>query len=39
VEAIEAHRSRASEANRVIVRFSRLTGVDQQGIINFLRSL
>jgi len=39
VEAIEAHRSPGSEANRVIERFSRLKTQEQQDIINFLRSL
>jgi CxxC motif-containing protein (DUF1111 family) len=39
VEAIEAHRSHGSEANRVIDGFNRLTTGDQQDIINFLRSL
>jgi CxxC motif-containing protein (DUF1111 family) len=39
LEAIEAHRSPRSEANRVIQRFNRLTTQEQQDIINFLRSL
>jgi CxxC motif-containing protein (DUF1111 family) len=39
VEAIKAHRSPDSEANKVIDRFNRLTARDQQDIINFLRSL
>jgi len=39
VEAIEAHRSPGSEANRVIDRFNRLETQEQQDIINFLRSL
>jgi CxxC motif-containing protein (DUF1111 family) len=39
VDAIEAHRSRGSEANQIIERFNRLTGEEQQDIINFLRSL
>jgi CxxC motif-containing protein (DUF1111 family) len=39
VEAIEAHRSRDSEANRVIDRFNRLAAQEQQDIVNFLRSL
>jgi CxxC motif-containing protein (DUF1111 family) len=39
VEAIEAHRSPGSEANRVIERFRRLKAEEQQDIINFLRSL
>jgi len=39
VEAIEAHRSRDSEANKVIESFHRLNTEEQQDIINFLRSL
>jgi CxxC motif-containing protein (DUF1111 family) len=39
VEAIEAHRGRGSEANRVIDRFNRLIARQRQDIINFLRSL
>src|SRR6516225_8791230 len=39
VEAIEAHRSRRSEANQVIGRFRRLSTEQQQEVINFLRSL
>src|SRR5712664_783461 len=39
VDAIEAHRSHDSEANKVIDRFNRLTAREQQDIINFLRSL
>jgi CxxC motif-containing protein (DUF1111 family) len=39
VEAIAAHRSRESEANKVIDRFNKLTAQKQQDIINFLRSL
>jgi CxxC motif-containing protein (DUF1111 family) len=39
VEAIAAHRSRDSEANKVIDRFNRLSTQEQQDIINFLRSL
>jgi len=39
VEAIKAHRSRDSEANKVIDRFDRLTAQERQDIINFLRSL
>jgi len=39
VEAIEAHKGRGSEANRVIDRFNRLTARARQDIINFLRSL
>jgi CxxC motif-containing protein (DUF1111 family) len=38
-EAVEAHRSKDSEANKVIDRFSRLKAREQQDIINFLRSL
>ena len=39
VEAISAHRSRDSEANKVIEGFDRLSSQEQQDIINFLRSL
>jgi len=39
VRAIEAHRSRGSEANRVIDAFNRLPGAEQQDIVNFLRAL
>jgi CxxC motif-containing protein (DUF1111 family) len=37
--AIEAHASSGSEANTVIQRFSALSPVQQQNILNFLRSL
>jgi CxxC motif-containing protein (DUF1111 family) len=39
VDAIEAHRSRGSEANQVIRRFNGLSTKQQQDVINFLRSL
>jgi CxxC motif-containing protein (DUF1111 family) len=39
VNAIDAHRSRGSEANAVIERFNRLDIEERQDIINFLRSL
>jgi CxxC motif-containing protein (DUF1111 family) len=39
VEAIEAHKSRESEANKVIDRFKKLHAREQQDVINFLRSL
>jgi CxxC motif-containing protein (DUF1111 family) len=39
VEVIHAHRSRDSEASKVIERFDRLNTEEQQDIINFLRSL
>jgi CxxC motif-containing protein (DUF1111 family) len=39
VEAIEAHRSPGSEANKVIDRFNRLSGRERQDVVNFLRSL
>jgi CxxC motif-containing protein (DUF1111 family) len=39
VKAIEAHKSRGSEANSVIERFNRLSINERQDIINFLRSL
>jgi len=38
-EAIDAHESRGSEANRVIEHFRRLRVEEQQDILNFLRSL
>jgi CxxC motif-containing protein (DUF1111 family) len=39
VEAIRGHRSRGSEANKVIERFNRLSTQEQQEIVDFLRSL
>ena len=39
LEAIAAHRSPGSEANRVIDRFNRLTAQERQDVVNFLRSL
>ena len=39
VDAIKAHRSRGSEANRVIEQFGKLSTREQQEIIDFLRSL
>ena len=39
VEAIRAHKSKGSEANRVIEHFNRLSTPEQQEIIDFLRSL
>lgn len=39
VEAIRAHRSRGSEANRVIEHFDKLGTQEQQEIIDFLRTL
>src|SRR6202163_228842 len=39
VVAIEAHRSRGSEASAVIERFNQLSIKERQDIINFLRSL
>jgi len=39
VEAIRAHRSRRSEANKVIERFEELSTQQEQEIIDFLRSL
>lgn len=38
VDAIKAHRSPGSEANKVIQRFNALSTPEQQDIINFLRS-
>ena len=39
VDAIRAHKSQGSEANKVIEHFNRLTVQEQQEIIDFLRSL
>jgi hypothetical protein len=39
VEALRAHKSRGSEANKVIERFNKLGLEEQQEIIDFLRSL
>ncbi len=39
VDAIRAHKSRDSEANRVIEHFNKLSTQEQQEIIDFLRSL
>jgi CxxC motif-containing protein (DUF1111 family) len=39
VKAIEAHRSRDSEASRIIDRFNQLPREQQQNIVNFLRAL
>jgi len=39
VDVIRAHRSRGSEANKVIERFNKLSTQEQQEIIDFLRSL
>ncbi len=39
VDAIRDHRSRGSEANKVIERFNKLSTQEQQEIIDFLRSL
>jgi CxxC motif-containing protein (DUF1111 family) len=39
VEAIEAHKSRGSEASTIVERFNKLSKTQQQDIINFLRSL
>ena len=39
VEAIRAHKSPGSEANKVVERFERLKTEEQQQIIDFLRSL
>jgi CxxC motif-containing protein (DUF1111 family) len=38
-EAIEAHKGKDSEANKVIERFHKLHAREQQDILNFLRSL
>jgi len=39
VEAIRAHKSKGSEANRVIEHFNKLKAQEQQEIIDFLRAL
>jgi CxxC motif-containing protein (DUF1111 family) len=39
VEAIRSHRSRDSEASKVIDQFDGLGGQEQQDVVNFLRSL
>jgi CxxC motif-containing protein (DUF1111 family) len=39
VEAIRAHRSRGSEANKVVEHFNKLSTQEQQEIIDFLRTL
>ncbi|MBV8116207.1 MAG: hypothetical protein JO300_15795 [Silvibacterium sp.] len=39
VDAIHQHRSRGSEANKVIDQFDKLKTAEQQEIIDFLRSL
>jgi CxxC motif-containing protein (DUF1111 family) len=39
VEAIREHRSKGSEANRVVEHFERLSVEEQQAVIDFLRSL
>jgi CxxC motif-containing protein (DUF1111 family) len=39
VEAIKAHRSQGSEANKVVESFDRLTVAEPPDILNFLRSL
>ena len=38
-DAIQAHRSHRSEANRVVEQFNRLSTAEKQDIVNFLRSL
>jgi CxxC motif-containing protein (DUF1111 family) len=39
LEAIDAHQSRGSEANRVVEQFHRLKAAERQDVLNFLRSL
>jgi CxxC motif-containing protein (DUF1111 family) len=39
IKAIEAHRSRGSEANQIIDQYDRLRREQQQDILNFLRAL
>jgi CxxC motif-containing protein (DUF1111 family) len=38
-QAITAHASSGSEANRVVSNFETLSSSDQQALLNFLRSL
>jgi CxxC motif-containing protein (DUF1111 family) len=38
-QAIQAHSSNGSEANRVITNYNRLRGSQKQDLLNFLRSL
>ena len=39
IQAIQAHASSGSEANRIVRNYAQLSGADQQDLINFLRSL
>jgi CxxC motif-containing protein (DUF1111 family) len=39
LEAIEAHKSKDSEASKVVDRFNKLKATEKQDILNFLRSL
>jgi CxxC motif-containing protein (DUF1111 family) len=39
MQAIKAHASNGSEANKVISNFNALSGSQQQDVLNFLRSL
>jgi hypothetical protein len=39
VDAIQAHRGRGSEANKVVEHFTKMKVQEQQDIIDFLRSL
>jgi CxxC motif-containing protein (DUF1111 family) len=39
LQAIEAHSSAGSEANRVISNFNALSNSEKQALLNFLRSL
>jgi len=39
IETIKAHRSRGSEASKIVERFNKLSAKQQQDLINFLRSL
>jgi CxxC motif-containing protein (DUF1111 family) len=39
IQAIQAHNSSGSEANRVITNYNRLKASQKQDLLNFLRSL
>jgi CxxC motif-containing protein (DUF1111 family) len=39
VEAIEAHKSKDSEANKIVDNFNRLKARERQDVLSFLRSL
>ena len=39
IQAIQAHSSTGSEANKVITKYNKLTAAQKQDLLNFLRSL